>query len=111
MLLGFPTSIVFLGAAFTGNHNLLGFLIGYATGILNIQWLHKNSKKVIENEQRVALRHYYLNFASRLGMITLVTVMLYVFRPQWLYLFAYGIALAILIAVVLMIRQEKNERE
>ncbi|NLM21225.1 MAG: ATP synthase subunit I [Peptococcaceae bacterium] len=103
MVLGFPISVILLGTVFSGNNNLLGLLIGYVTGIINIQWLFRDANQVIERDIKQALKKYYISLYSRLGMITMVVVMVAKFRPERLYFLVIGIIAGIFIPLVVIV--------
>ena len=105
ILIGFPVSAIFLGAAIFAKSELLGLLIGYITGVVNIQWLFRDTNKVIERHLKAALRKYYISLFSRLGMVTMVVVIVAKFRPEWLYLFVVGIIAGVFLPLVVIIRQ------
>ena len=100
------SSGVFLGIFFTSNYNLFGLILGFITGLINIQWLSRDTKKVIDQEKFVALRIYSKSLFSRLGMVTLVVATIGRFRPEWLLFLALGIAGGIIISLILSIRQQ-----
>ncbi|NLO96720.1 MAG: ATP synthase subunit I [Peptococcaceae bacterium] len=111
MILGFPSSAILLGAALIGNHIWLGLLVGYLVGIINIQWLFRDIKQVAGKDINLALRRYYISFYSRLGMITLVVVMVARFWSERLYCLVFGIIVGVFIPLIVIICQYlKHER-
>lgn len=106
ILVGVTSSGILLGIFFTSNYNLFGLLLGFMTGLINIQWLSRDTKKVIDEEKFVALRIYSKSLFSRLGMVTLVVATVGRFRPDWLLFLALGIAGGIIISLILSIRQQ-----
>lgn len=108
---GFVASVIFLGIFFTGNYSLIGLLIGFGTGLFNIQWLFRDADKAINEELKEALKIYHKSLFSRLGMVTLVVAAIGRFRPDWLIFLVLGIAGGIIIPLLLIIRQKiKRER-
>lgn len=105
-LLGFASSVIFFGIFFTGNDSLVGILVGFSAGLLNHQWLYRDANKALDKELEVALAIYYKSLFSRLGMITLIVVAIWRFRPEWLFCLAVGIAGGVIIPLVLSIRQQ-----
>ena len=100
-----------LAIYFTDNSNYSGFLIGFITGLINIRWLSRDTKKAIDEQKFTALRIYFRSLFSRLGMVTLVVAAVGRFRPEWLMYLALGIAAGIIIPMILSIRlQIKNGR-
>lgn len=106
ILVSLISSGILLGIFFTNNYNLFGLLLGFITGLINIQWLFRDTKKVIDEEKFVALRIYSKSLFSRLGMVTLVVATVGRFRPEWLLFLALGIAGGIIISLILSIRQQ-----
>jgi len=100
------TLVIILGIYFTNNVNLLGILAGFLTGVFNVQWLFKDANKAIDQELSTAVKIYYKGLFSRLGMVTLVVVMVWRFQPDWLFYLALGIAGGIIIPLILEIRQQ-----
>jgi hypothetical protein len=111
IITGFPVSVILFAAALSGRHELLGLLIGYITGIVNIQWLFRDTNKVIEKDVKAALRKYYISLFSRLGMITMVVVIASRFLPGWMYFLAIGIIAGVFLPLAAIITQQiRRER-
>lgn len=106
ILLGTLSSALFLGISLTNNYALLGILIGFLTGLFNIQWLFRDANKALDQELYVALKIYNKSLFSRLGMVTLVVATIGRFRPEWLFYLAVGIAVGIIIPLISAIRQQ-----
>ncbi len=100
------TSVILIGISFTNNYAFWGILIGFFTGLVNIQWLFRDSQKAIEKDLYDALKIYYKSLFSRLGMVTLVVATLGRFRPEWLFYLALGITVGVIIPLILAIRQQ-----
>jgi hypothetical protein len=100
---GCGSSIIFLAIFWTNNYSLLGLLLGFITGIVNTQWLFRDSKKALNRELSGALKIYYISLFSRLGMITLVVATVARFRPEWLFYLAIGMVAGIIIPLILTI--------
>lgn len=108
---GYSASAILLVVYITNNYQFLGVLIGFITGLINIQWLFRDASKVIDKDIRGALRTYYLSLFSRLGMITMVVAAVVKYRPEWLPYYAGGIAAGILIPLIIaLIQQRTHER-
>lgn len=110
---GFFASLIFLAVFFTDNYGLLGILLGFITGLVNIQWLFKDARKAVDDELEAALRRYRRSLFSRLGMVTLVVAVMGKYRPEWLFYLTLGIAAGIIIPLILAIREQflrENER-
>ncbi|NLL53041.1 MAG: ATP synthase subunit I [Peptococcaceae bacterium] len=105
IVLGFPLSVILLGTVFSGNNNLLGLLLGYVTGIVNIQWLFRDIKQVAERDIKQALKKYYISLYSRLGMVTLVVVTIAKFRSEKLIFLIIGIIAGIFIPLIVIVYQ------
>lgn len=106
MLTGIVALAVTLGIYATGHNALTGIFIGFLTGLFNVQWLFKDASKAIGQDLTQALRIYYKGLFSRLGMITLVVVMVWRYQADWLFYLALGIAGGIIIPLILAIRQQ-----
>ncbi|NLI91035.1 MAG: ATP synthase subunit I [Peptococcaceae bacterium] len=106
ILLGSFSAAIFIGISLTNQYTLLGILIGFTAGLVNIQWLFRDAKKALDQELYVALKIYYKSLFSRLGMITLVVATIGRFRPEWLFYLALGIAVGVIIPLILAIRQQ-----
>ncbi|UWG97188.1 ATP synthase subunit I [Dehalobacter sp. DCM] len=107
ILAGYVSSATLLVVYFTDKYQILGILIGFLTGLINIQWLFRDSRKVIDKDINGALRTYYLSLFSRLGMITMVVAIIFRFKPEWLPYFAGGIAAGILIPLSIALIQQR----
>ena len=105
-LISLVSVITLIGILFTKDSKYFGILLGFITGIVNIQWLFRDSKKVINQAKSVALRIYFRSLFARLGMITLIVAAVIRFQPDWLLLLVLGIALGITIPLILSIRQQ-----
>lgn len=106
ILAGYTSAAFFIIIFFTNNYCLLGFIIGFLTGLFNIQWLFRDAKRALDKELREALIIYHRSLFSRLGMITLVVATIGRFRPEWLFYLALGIAAGIVVPLILAIRQQ-----
>lgn len=106
ILLGFVSSAVFFGIFFTSNTSLIGILIGFITGLFNIQWLSRDANKAIGEDMSIALRIYNKSLFARLGMVTLVVATIGRFRPEWLFYLALGIAVGIIVPLIIVMRQQ-----
>lgn len=106
IVLGFVSTVIFMGIFFTGNDALIAILLGFCTGLFNIQWLFRDADRALDKELYVALRIYYKSLFSRLGMVTLVVATIGRFRPDWLFYLALGIAGGVIIPLIIAIRQQ-----
>lgn len=104
------TSGICFGIFFTNKLSLIAVLIGFLLGLLNVQWLFRDSKKVIEERIEQALKRYMLSLFSRLGIITMIVAIIGKYKPDWLFLLAAGIAGGVIIPLIMAIRQNITER-
>jgi len=109
---GFTTVGICLGIFFTKNYNLFGLLIGFLVAILNNQWLFRDARKAQDDPNvQAALVRYKKSLFSRLGMITMVVVVIGKYKNEWLLFLALGIAVGVIISLALATRQQlKNGR-
>lgn len=110
ILASLVTSGICFGILFTNYYPLLGFLIGFQIGLINIQWLFKDLRKVIDKDINSALRTYVLSLFSRLGLVTMIVVIIERYQHDWIFLLAVGIAVGVLIPLMLAIKQIKSGR-
>lgn len=103
LLLG--TSGLFFAMALTHNNSFLGAILGYWTGFLYTQWLHKNTRSNINLEITMAIRRMRRSFFARLGFVTLVVAVVGRYQESWLFSLAIGIALGLAVSLVLGIRE------
>lgn len=106
ILISFVSIIILIGIFFTKDSKYFGILLGFITGLVNIQWLFRDSKKVINQAKSAALRIYFRSLFSRLGMITLIVAAVIRFQSDWLLQLVLGIALGIIIPLIISIRQQ-----
>jgi len=106
VLTGIFWAIVLIAIFITNNYALIGLLIGFQTGIINVQWLFRDISKALDMELSTALKKYHFSLLSRLGMITLVVAVISRFQPEWLYFFVWGIAMGIITPMILTIMQK-----
>lgn len=91
----------------TENSGYFGFLIGFLSGLVNIQWLFVwDFNKAIKEEIHEALRRYLKSLISRLGMITMVMAAVWRYQPEWLFYVVLGITTGIIIPLIVTIRQQ-----
>lgn len=98
------------GIFFTSNYSLLGFLLGFLLGLFNIQWLFRDSKKVVDKKIEAALKRYVLSLFSRLGIVTMLFAVVGRYKPEWLFFLALGLAAGVIIPLILAIRQNLGGR-
>ena len=94
------TACILLGIAFTGHQAYLGCLIGYWVGFGYTFWIHRETEKSTELDINVALKRMRRSLMTRLGMITLVVVMVARSRSNWLFSLAIGIATGVIISFI-----------
>lgn len=103
LLLG--TSGLFLAMGLTHTNRLLGTIVGYWTGFLYTQWLHKNTQRSVELEVSMAIRRMRRSFFARLGFVTLVVAVVGRYRQSWLLNLALGFALGLVISMIIEIKE------
>ncbi len=79
---------------------LVGLLIGYYTGIINVKWLLRDARKAMDKDKKAALKTYYKSLVFRLVIITLVFAVVAKFQPEWLYYVAIGMMIGIVIPII-----------
>ena len=89
-----------LGIATTGYQNLLGSLIGYWTGFGYTMWVYRDTQISSELDIRSALSRMRRSFFSRLGMVTLVVIIVDRFQKSWLLSLAFGIAVGLIVSFI-----------
>lgn len=106
LLLG--TSVLLLGVALTGKTDLLGALLGYWLGFVYTQWLHRDTLRSVDEDVFSAIQRMRRSFFARLGMVTLAVVAVGRYRTDWLFTFAIGIALGLVVFLFLGLKQIAN---
>ena len=94
------TACILLGIAATGYQNLLGSLIGYWTGFGYTMWVYRDTQISSELDIRSALSRMRRSFFSRLGMVTLVVIVVDRFQKSWLLSLAFGIAVGLIVSFI-----------
>ncbi|MCM1565900.1 MAG: ATP synthase subunit I [Dehalobacter sp. 4CP] len=79
---------------------LVGLLIGYYTGIINVKWLLRDARKAMDKDKKAALKTYYKSLVFRLVIITLVFAVVAKFQPDWLNYVAIGMMTGIVIPII-----------
>jgi membrane protein YqaA with SNARE-associated domain len=102
------TSIILLGIAFTGKDNLLGALLGYWFGMVNTQWLHRDTRRSMDDDVLTAIKRMRRSYYARLGMITLVVAAVGRYQADWLFTLALGIALGLVVSLFLSVKKIAN---
>lgn len=111
ILTGFFCIAILMGIFVTKNYSLIGLLIGFQTGIINVKWLFRDARKAMDKDQRAALKTYYKSLMFRLILITLVFAIVAKLQPEWLYYVAIGMTVGIVIPIIIVRHQlRKNER-
>ena len=83
-----------------GQPNFLGSLIGYWVGFAYTVWVYRDTQSSSELDIRAALSRMRRSFFSRLGMVTLVVVVVARFREGWLLSLALGIAVGVIVSFI-----------
>lgn len=99
------TAMLFFAIAFTHNINLMGAILGYWIGFLNTQWLYKDTLRSVDLEVVAAIQRMRRSFFARLGFITLVVTAVGRFQTTWLFTFAIGLALGLLVALFVGVKE------
>lgn len=105
-----------MAVAVTGHQPILGCLVGYWVGFLNILLLQRETIKSSELGVRSAIIRMRGSLVTRLGMITIIFVALARLSTGWLIYFTVGIATGLVVSILNMIfyeihrerREEKN---
>lgn len=96
------TALWFLVVALTGSWSFLGGLIGYWWGFLNSAWLYRDSARSVDLDLLAALRNMRRSFFARLGMLTLVVIIVSRRQDDWLASLAVGFAAGLLVSLFSM---------
>lgn len=83
----------------TEYYPLIGLLIGYYAGIINVKWLLRDARKAVDKDQKAALKTYYKSLFFRLVLITAVFAVVAKFQPGWLTYVAIGMVIGIVIPI------------
>ncbi len=105
------TACILLGIAVTGYLSLLGSLIGYWTGFGYTVWVYRDTQISSELDIRSAISRMRRSFFSRLGMVTLVVIVVDRFQKNWLLSLALGIAVGVIVSfITVAIHRIRGER-
>lgn len=99
------TSLLLLGIAVTGQTRLLGALLGYWSGFVYTQWLHRDTLRSVDDEVFSGIKRMRRSYFARLGMITLVVAAVGRYRTDWLFTLAIGIALGLVVFLFISVKQ------
>lgn len=99
------TSLLLLGIAVTGETSLLGTLLGYWSGFVYTEWLHRDTLRSVDVDVFSAIKRMRRSYFARLGMITLVVAAVGRYRMDWLFSLAIGIALGLVVFLVIGLKQ------
>ena len=94
------TTCILLGIALTGHQTLLGSLAGYWVGFIYTEWIRRETLRSSDLDVNSALKRMRRNLVSRLGMVTLVVVVVARFRVSWLLSLAVGIAIGVIVSFI-----------
>jgi len=94
------TACTLLGVALTGNQAFLGGLIGYWVGFGYTLWIYLEIQRCSVLDIHLALIRMRRIFMARLGMVTLVVVLVARFRSNWLFSLALGIATGVIVSFI-----------
>ena len=94
------TACIFLLVALTGHQAFLGGLIGYWVGFGYTIWIHRETQRSSELDIYLALTRMRRALMARLGMVTLVVVIVARFQSTWLLGLALGIAAGVIISFI-----------
>jgi|SRR5680860_203855 len=105
------TACILLGIALTGHQPYFGSLVGYWVGFIYTQWIHRETQRSSELDVREALIRMRRSLFARLGMVTLVVVIVARFQESWLFSLAIGIATGVILSfIIVVINEIKAER-
>jgi len=94
------TAFILFGVALTGHQVLLGSVIGYWVGFGYTVWIHRETQRSSELDINSAIIRMRRSFMARLGMVTLVVVIVARFYSNWLLSFALGIATGVIVSFI-----------
>lgn len=94
------TACILLGVALTGHQAFLGSLIGYWVGFGYTVWIHLETQRSSELDIHSALIRMRRSLMARLGMVTLVVVIIARFQLSWLFSLALGIATGVIVSFI-----------
>jgi len=94
------TACILLGVAFTGHLAFLGSLIGYWVGFVYTLLIHRETQRSSVLDIHSALIRMRRSFMARLGMVTLVVVIVARFQSNWCFSLALGIATGVIVSFV-----------
>ncbi|MHB1653173.1 MAG: ATP synthase subunit I [Desulfitobacteriaceae bacterium] len=100
------TVVLLVGITLTGRLDLLGAVLGYWLGFINLAWLHRDTLRSVDLDVRRAIARMRRSFFARLGVVTLFVVAIARWEKSWLLDFVFGIAAGLLISLLLYIRRE-----
>jgi len=103
------TACILLGIAGTGHQVLFGSLVGYWVGFIYTEWIRRETLRSSELDVNSALKRMRRNLVSRLGMVTLVVVVVARFRTSWLLSLAVGIAIGVIVSFITVAIHRINE--
>jgi len=96
------TACILLGVAFTGHQAFLGSLIGYWVGFGHTLWIHRETQRSSVLDIHSALIRMRRSQMARLGMVTLVVVIVARFQSNWLFSLALGIATGVIVSFIIV---------
>ena len=94
------TACILLGIALTGHQAFLGGLVGYWVGFGYTVWIYHETKRSSELDIHSALIRMRRSLMARLGMVTLVVVIVARFQSNWLFYLALGIATGVIVSFI-----------
>ena len=105
------TACILLGIALSGQQSFLGGLIGYWVGFGYTLWIHSETQRSSALDIQTALIRMRRSLMARLGMVTLVVVIVARFQSNWLFSLALGIATGVFVSfITLAIHKLHGER-
>jgi len=96
------TALLLLVVALTGRWSLMGGLVGYWWGFLNSAWLYRDSARSVDLDLLAALKNMRRSFFARLGMLTLILIVVARYQEDWLVGLAIGFAAGLLVSLFTM---------
>ena len=94
------TACILLAIALTGRLPFLGGLVGYWAGFGYTLWIYRETHRSSELDINSALIRMRRSLMARLGMITLVVVIVARFHSNWLFSLALGIATGVIVSFI-----------
>jgi len=94
------TACILLGIALTGYQTFFGGLVGYWVGFGYTVWIYRETQRSSELDIQTALIRMRRSLMARLGVVTLVVVIVARVQSKWLLSLALGIATGVIVSFI-----------